>query len=1239
MLIGDAGNDTLDGGGGVDTLAGGAGDDVYKFAVGGGADTIVDTSGNDRIVFGADIPAFGVTASHVGSQLKLSVSATDSVSFAETSPGQYAVESVAFADGTVWQAADIRQKANSAPAGSLTISGTATENQTLTVTSTLADADGLGTLGYQWQSSADGATWSNIAGATGASLTLGNAQLGKRLHAVASYTDGHGTAERVVSAAMATVAPLGLSIIGTAGADNLVGTAGSDTLDGLGGNDTLNGGGGHDVYVFGRGYGADLIRDELISSQTWVSSGYWASNGSGYWEWDDYAEEDVWVDTGTYWVDTSHLQTEIGDGGADTLRLGAGIRAADLELKLSASDLMIGLRTSAQAGATATSLTDRVTLQNFDDPKYRIESVEFADGSRYAISNFSVGGSGNDGLTAAVGGSLLWGGGGSDILTGSESADHLDGGSGNDLLVGGGGNDIYAFAVGGGADSIVDSSGTDQLMFGPGIVASGVTASRTGSQVTLSVSATDSVTFDETAPGQYAVETVSFADGTVWHTADIGPRVSAAGAGSNLSLIGTTGSDTLNGLSGNDILIGGAGNDTLLGGGGNDMYMFGRGYGADLIRDEQVTSQTWVTSGYWGSDGYWAYDEEDNEYWCSTGPDYWVDASHWVTQTADGGSDTLRFGAGISLGDLEFEKQGADLVIGLRTTAQVGAAASSLADRVTLKEFDDPKCRIEFIGFADGSRYATSNWSIGGAHSLTADSGGGWLWGSAGSDLMVGGTGADRMAGGAGDDWYFVNNVGDQVVENVGEGYDRVVSGISYALSANVEFLYLETGASNATGNELDNEIYGNEATNVLRGGAGDDILAGGEGADFMAGGTGNDTYVVDNAGDAIQEAAGGGIDTVLAHISYTLGSQLENLTLEEVGPINGTGNTLDNVITGNSNNNVLDGGAGVDTLYGGGGNDVYAFGRGYGADAIRDEVVYQVQVSSGYWASSGSGYWAWDDDFCEDVWVDTGTYWVDTSHSESQIADAGSDTLRLGAGIGLADLELEKSAADLMIGLRTSAQAGASAASLADRVTLQNFADAKYRIESIEFADGSHYATGNWKVGGGGNDALTAAAGGGGLWGAGGNDTLTGSAAADRLDGGAGNDTLAGGAGSDTYVFGRGYGTDLVQDNDATAGNTDVAQFLGGIAADQIWLRHVGNNLEANIIGTADKLTFENWYLGSSYHVEQFKTSDNKVLLDSRVDTLVQAMASFAPPAMGQTTLQPVYQAALAPVIAANWQ
>ena len=73
-------------------------------------------------------------------------------------------------------------------------------------------------------------------------------------------------------------------------------------------------------------------------------------------------------------------------------------------------------------------------------------------------------------------------------------------------------------------------------------------------------------------------------------------------------------------------------------------------------------------------------------------------------------------------------------------------------------------------------------------------------------------------------------------------------------------------------------------------------MLDGGAGADTMSGGAGNDTYVVDDAGDVVTEAAGEGTDTVRARVSYTLGANVENLTLTGTGAINGTGNALDNV-------------------------------------------------------------------------------------------------------------------------------------------------------------------------------------------------------------------------------------------------------------------------------------------------------------------------------------------------------
>ncbi|MDL2357258.1 MAG: putative Ig domain-containing protein, partial [Pseudomonadota bacterium] len=85
---------------------------------------------------------------------------------------------------------------NAAPTGSVTINGAAKQGQTLSAVNTLADADGLGTIAYQWK-----AAGSNIAGATASSLTLGEAQIGKVITVTASYLDGHGTAEAVTSGA------------------------------------------------------------------------------------------------------------------------------------------------------------------------------------------------------------------------------------------------------------------------------------------------------------------------------------------------------------------------------------------------------------------------------------------------------------------------------------------------------------------------------------------------------------------------------------------------------------------------------------------------------------------------------------------------------------------------------------------------------------------------------------------------------------------------------------------------------------------------------------------------------------------------------------------------------------------------------------------------------------------------------------------------------------------------------
>ena len=385
-------------------------------------------------------------------------------------------------------------------------------------------------------------------------------------------------------------------------------------------------------------------------------------------------------------------------------------------------------------------------------------------------------------------------------------------------------------------------------------------------------------------------------------------------------LTGTAGNDVLTGAGGNDQLYGLAGNDTLSGGAGNDLL--DGGSGGDALQ------------GGLGDDMYVV----DN-------------IADVVTELTNEGTDTvqsalLAYTLGANVENLT--------LTGTGPNAGIGNALNNL------------------------------------------------LVGNSGANLLDGKGGADTMRGGAGDDLYFVDNIGDTVVEQAGEGtLDTVSSSVSYALSANVENLVLTgTAAINGTGNVLDNILTGNSGANVLTGRAGNDtyvigtgdtvVEAMNEGTDTvvsgithtlaanvenltligfsaingtgnaldnvlsgllnlagntLTGGAGNDTYIL-GSGDQVVEAANGGTDRVQAGFSYTLGSNVENLTLTGTEAINGTGNSLNNTMTGNSANNTLNGangndtlrgGLGDDTVNGGIGNDTFLFGRGDGQDLIQD--------------------------------------------------------------------------------------------------------------------------------------------------------------------------------------------------------------------------------------------------------------------------------------------------------------
>jgi Ca2+-binding RTX toxin-like protein len=330
-------------------------------------------------------------------------------------------------------------------------------------------------------------------------------------------------------------------------------------------------------------------------------------------------------------------------------------------------------------------------------------------------------------------------------------------------------------------------------------------------------------------------------------------------------------------------------------------------------------------------------------------------------------------------------------------------------------------------------------------------------------------------------------------------------------------------------------------------------------------------------------------------------------------------GTALRDFIEGLAGNDTLNGGAGADTLSGGPGNDSYVFDNPgdvaienpwEGVDAITSSsvsIILSANVENLTLTGSAS---------IDGTGNDVDNALIGNAGNNTLLGGAGNDTLSGGGG-GVDSLVGGLGNDTYTVYFR-STQVVENEGEGTDTVNCTMPYTLAAHVENLNLIGGA----GN-HIRGTGNAM---------------DNLITGNAGNNTLDGKAGADTLIGALGNDTYLFGAGYGGDTIRENDATAGNTDAAQFLAGIAADQIWLRQAGNNLEASIIGTADTLTLENWYLGSSYHVEQFKTGDGRLLLDTRVENLVQAMAAFAPPGAGQTTLPPAYQEALAPVIAANW-
>ena len=876
-------------------------------------------------------------------------------------------------------------------------------------------------------------------------------------------------------------------------------------------------------------------------------------------------------------------------------------------------------------------------VQNF----YAGGGDDFVGGS---VRNDSVwGGTGNDRLLGYAGDDRLYGEEGNDTLDGASDNDLLDGGAGNDLLYGGDGYDtLYggdgedelhgnaghdALFGGNGNDKLLGQVGDDTLVGGDGDdILLGFTASNDSKQTLAAGEIDDDALFGGNGADQ------------LW--GGLGNDYLDGGAGNDL-VVGGEGNDTLSGGAGDDEVNGGDGNDTLSGDMGADK-MFGG------VGDDQL----------WGGDGDdimlgftpsndrqallpWETDNDvlyggagkdlmlgglgNDQLWGGTGNDELQGGEGNDALCGEAGDDRL---FGFTGNDILYGGDGDDVLVGFNPTNYPGQA---LADGET----DD-----DFL--------------YGGAGNDT-------LLGGLGADYLDGGAGADDMEGGAGDDTYIVNSVNDVILEQRGEGYDKVRSSCNTILSTNVEELRLLEGyAINGTGNSLNNTIIGNGQ---------DNILDGVTGADVMTGGAGNDTYYVDNLGDRAVEFAGEGTDTVNASISTTLGSNIENLMLldfskAEKGIADGINILVygypkafeldymqGNAVAGYKGTCALTAIANLGTqasqplteaqvvqraidnkwaVTDAAATDYQRGGSNYiGQQALLDSYGIRNDVVMGYDEQAVANLLKGGRGVI--IGVNAGRLWGDSAYLDNGAVNHVVTVTGVACNAATGAIN-GFYIADSGRGLVSDMTRYLSIADFRKDAGVPN-AYAIYTVEPIKLWEENIDGTGN---------AL--------------DNVITGNRGDNVLTGGKGLDTLAGGAGSDTYVFARGDGTDTIVESDGGAGNTDALRFTD-ITQDQLWFSHIGNDLQVDVIAVVqpvwfsrngnatqgntkpsiDQITVKDWYLpttpGGDRQLERIVTSDGLSLSNTDVEKLVQAMASFAVPAAGFTTVTSV-MAALVPGI-----
>ena len=1098
ILIGNDGNNRLDGKAGADSMSGGLGNDTY--VVDNIGDTVTEnpSAGTDTVessityTLGNNVENLNLTGSaningtgnaYANTLIGNSGNNTlDGGSDADSMTGG-AGNDIYIVDNTGDTAVELSNEGTDEVRSSVTYTiGDNIERLTLTGT---GDINGIGNGLDNILTGNDGNN--RLDGGVGADTMTGG--LGNDIYVVDNASDvvvealsgGNDTIETSVTYSLSANVE-NLTLTGTGNIDangnglgnTLTGNAGNNTLDGGEGGDTMSGGAGNDTYVVDNindtvvenlNEGTDTVRSSITYTLTsnvenLVLTGSGNINGTG-----NGLANTLTGNSGNNMLD--------GGAGADRMSGGAG---NDIYIVDNAGDIITEL-----------------ALNGFDEVR---SSISYTLGSY--VEYLTLTGSANINATGNSLVNVLTGNAGNNVLNGGANADTMSGGAGNDTYVVENAGDVVVENLNEGTDSVQASiSYTLTANVENLTLTGGGNINGTGNNLANSLTGNAG---NNTLDGGTGADAMAGGLGDDIYVVDnIGDTVTeGAAAGTdtvqssisyilgnnveNVTLSGNTninatGNDAVNiltGNSGNNILDGGAAGDTMIGGQGNDIYYVDN---ADDVVTEYADEGTDLV---YSSIDYTLTDNVENL--TLTNGNFIVGIRSTLAPAnningtgnalnnvliGNNGNNILNGGTGADTMSGGF---GDDTYIVDNASDSVVESSGQGEDtvRTTLNAYT-LGANLENLFFTGSGNFVGTGNTLGNT-----------LVGGSGNDTLDGGAGNDMLRGGAGNDTYLVDSLSDITHEDADAGTDTVIASISgVTLDSNLENLTLSGSANlNGTGNELANTLTGNCGNNVLNGGAG---------ADIMIGAQGNDTYVVDNIGDTVTELASQGTDTVQSSITYSLGDYVENLTLTGSGNINGTGNGLNNNLTGNSGNNILDGGAGADVMAGGLGNDTYIVddvadaiseNASEGTDTVNASVSYTLVPNvenltlTGTGNISGTG-----NDDANSL----------TGNSGNNILDggAGADTLTGGLGD---DTYVVDNILDTVV--ENSGEGNDSVYAAVSYTLVAN-------VESLTL-------TGTGNINGTGNTMA---------------NTLTGNSGNNTLDGGAGADTMVGGAGDDTYV------------------------------------------------------------------------------------------------------------------------